>query len=355
MSASASSAVTRGPVVRALVVVATIGACGTPLDPDAITEHGMTVRAQRYLDGALELVERNWMFRDQLDWDSVRAVAYRDAQGAESTIDTWEALKGMLRGLDDGHSRLQTPHGAVAVPPGGRPATAAPAGQTGARIIEDRIAFLPVAPSDLVGSLGDQWATVIAHQVATLEAQSPCGWIVDLRTNTGGNMWPTLAGLGSLTGEGRIGRFIDPVDGDQAVDWIYRSGSSWYGGQRIATAADPAVLNGVPRVAVLQGSNTASAGEAVAVAFRGKAGARSFGSPTAGASNAPRTHPLSDGALLILAELVFVDRTGRRYGRSLAPDEAVPSEITRLLESDAAMRRAAEWVLAAPECGQPLG
>jgi C-terminal processing protease CtpA/Prc len=28
------------------------------------------------------------------------------------------------------------------------------------------------------------------------------GWIVDLRNNGGGNMWPMLTGIGSILGEG---------------------------------------------------------------------------------------------------------------------------------------------------------
>lgn len=38
------------------------------------------------------------------------------------------------------------------------------------------------------------FATAIQSEIRRLLAQRPCGWIVDLRGNRGGNMWPMLAG-----------------------------------------------------------------------------------------------------------------------------------------------------------------
>jgi predicted enzyme related to lactoylglutathione lyase len=73
-------------------------------------------------------------------------------------------------------------------------------------------------------------------------------------------------------------------------------------------------------VAVLTDSLTASSGEAVAVAFRGRPNARSFGWPTTGVSSANRTVFLPDGARLYVTASVYADRTGRTYGGSLVPD-----------------------------------
>jgi hypothetical protein len=50
------------------------------------------------------------------------------------------------------------------------------------------------------GFMGDQaqvqaFADRLASMVAKQAAQHPQGWIIDLRTNWGGNMWPMIAGL----------------------------------------------------------------------------------------------------------------------------------------------------------------
>ena len=48
---------------------------------------------------------------------------------------------------------------------------------------------------------------------------------------------------------------------------------------------------------------------------------RSFGLPTAGLSTANGTFPLSDGAMILLTTAIEADRTGRRYGDKIEPDE----------------------------------
>ncbi|MGV9658891.1 S41 family peptidase [Streptomyces koyangensis] len=56
----------------------------------------------------------------------------------------------------------------------------------------------------------------------------------------------------------------------------------------------------MPPVAVLTGPRTASAGEAVAIAFRERPDTRTFGDPTSGVPTANAPYPLSDGALVVL-------------------------------------------------------
>ena len=50
----------------------------------------------------------------------------------------------------------------------------------------------------------------IQDQIKIMDHPYNIGWIVDLRGNGGGNMWPMLAGIGPILGEGIAGYFIDP-------------------------------------------------------------------------------------------------------------------------------------------------
>jgi len=43
------------------------------------------------------------------------------------------------------------------------------------------------------------------HSCASADRDDLIGWIVDLRGNGGGNMWPMLAGVGPVLGEGVVG------------------------------------------------------------------------------------------------------------------------------------------------------
>src|SRR5690606_13717711 len=97
----------------------------------------------------------------------------------------------------------------------------------------------------------------------------------------GGNMWPMLAGLAPLLGDGVVGAFAPPAE--TPTRWWIDGGNAG-SGERLQAASHYAVeiAGPTPIVAVLTGPRTASSGEAVAVAFRGHPGARSFGEPTHG-------------------------------------------------------------------------
>ena len=59
--------------------------------------------------------------------------------------------------------------------------------------------------------------------VADLLAQKPDGWLVDLRGNGGGNMWPMLGGITAILGEGDLGSFRAPGGGGST--WFLKDGT----------------------------------------------------------------------------------------------------------------------------------
>ena len=93
-------------------------------------------------------------------------------------------------------------------------------------------------------------------------------------------------------------------------------------------------------VAVLTSGRTGSSGDAMVVAFRGRANSRSFGAPTFGVPTANAGHRLADGTVLQLTGALFVDRNGRGDGTSLVPDEPV----RELGVGDRTRQAAIEWL-----------
>jgi carboxyl-terminal processing protease len=170
--------------------------------------------------------------------------------------------------------------------------------------------------------------------------------VVDLRRDTGGSMPPMLVAVGPVLGHGR------------AVGYRDRNGATaWYGYTDGALALDgrpewslaasrPARLpRPSPPVAVLTSRLTASAGEAVVMAFRGRPGARSFGEPTAGVPTGNAQHRLADGAELHLTEGIGVDRAGRAHETRIRPDQPVATDWTRYgTAADPVLRAATAWL-----------
>jgi C-terminal processing protease CtpA/Prc len=161
------------------------------------------------------------------------------------------------------------------------------------------------------------------------------GWIVDLRGNRGGNMWPMLAALSPFL-QGRAGFFVEP--GDVWLGWGAERAAIMLERDTVAFVNDPyGPWTDTPRIAVLTDRLVATAGEAVAVAFRGHPRARSFGTATCGQSTAVFTFVLADGGTLGLVTARLADRDSVLYGGPLVPDEIV-------LGTDAVVSRAIAWL-----------
>ena len=193
------------------------------------------------------------------------------------------------------------------------------------------------------------YAADVRRILADLETQNPGGWIVDLRGNTGGNMWPMLTGIGPILGDGAVGSF---VAAGGSVTWFYKDGETGTrnpaGLETVSlTLQEGPVMSPSAPVAVLVDGSTASSAEAIAIAFHGRAATRFFGTKTAGKSTAVQPFKLDDGAELYLTTAIDADRTGQGFPDGFTPDEVFPAIATMPQESSDPVVLAAQTWLAA--------
>jgi len=305
----------------------------------------ISATARAYLNAALDIMQGNSINRYKIDWPTFRANAFEEAGPAQTTADTYEAIRFALQALGDHHSFF--------IPPGGQLQDVvdppliftAPS----AKHLGDSIGYVEVSAFSGTTDEANALATGYHRLIEGVDTLGVCGWVVDLRGNTGGNMWPMVAGVGPIVGEGILGFFVDP---DSVVStWRYVEGKSMLDAATITQASDPyELLSPDPPVAVLTDGRTASSGEATTIAFRGRPDARSFGEPTWGVSTANRAYTLSDGARLVLTVSTMADRTGTLYGEKVIPDEIVEGLKTGDPATDSPIRSALEWLQAHPAC-----
>lgn len=175
------------------------------------------------------------------------------------------------------------------------------------------------AVGDVTPEQRDAYARAAADGI-TAAAPRTCGWVVDLRGNTGGDMYPMLAGVSALLPDGTAFTMVD-ADGRATKVAIRPDGVDVLG--QVTSVGERAKVAGAP-VAVLQDGRTGSSGEAVLTSFRGLGTVASFGEPSAGYASANMVHRLDDGALLVLTVAHFVDRDGTELPEApLAPDHEV--------------------------------
>jgi C-terminal processing protease CtpA/Prc len=300
-------------------------------------------RAQRYLRAALVIAEEHSVMRRQVNWPVLRAQALDRARDALTARQTYDAIRFALSSLGDHHSGLIEPEMVAQLSRLTMADNPAPKGE----IVSGRIGYVLVPPFVGIDQEAVDSAASRLHRVVMEDSLGyPCGWIVDLRNNIGGNMWPMLAGLGPIIGPGTVGAFIG-MDGTDVL-WSYENGAAWEGTRARARAAEAPVplpmLESLP-VAVLVNRTTASSGEAIAIAFQGRPHTRTFGEHTRGQTTSNNQFPLSDGAMLNLSVSWFADRLGRSYPRGVEPDEAIVGG-----DAASARRTAQNWVTTQAPC-----
>ena len=358
-----------------LVLSPAIGFAGKkPTPQPQVSPTAITSGAAAFLDNAIDIMRQHALHGQDIDWAALRVEAFKRAGGAFNPIDTYPAIYWALVQLGDPGSHLRLPPGlypdqialmqqaekeAESTAPASARRDAPPSPFTTRRLPEGHIVtaqgrnfgyvVLPrCSAKDNDGLL--LYAADVRRILTDLSAQDPKGWIVDLRGNTGGNMWPMLTGIGPILGEGNVGSF---VAADGTINWFYQDGKTGTrnsaGLETVSLTLDdaPVRMTQSAPVAVLIDSSTASSAEAITIAFHGRPDTRFFGSRTAGKSTAVQPFKMDDGAELYITTAIDADRSGKAFPEGLTPDQVFPTIGTMPQDSKDPVVLAAQGWLAA--------
>ena len=298
-------------------------------------------RLHAYVHDALDAIQRTALFSDAVNWDDVRGQACSVLTDASCYTDTHAFLATVLRQAGGRHSHLTTPQLPQQRELSPRFAAAlGPPVPTGHLIETGPVPVGYLRLPRLSGSLARRrrYLAAGAGVLNVLMPTRPRGWIVDLRANIGGNMWPMLAVAAPLLPTTVLGHFQLPDASYQT--WSQHGGWIRLDGKPMARSRGPRPDGDEHTpIAVLTSRHTASAGEAVALAFRAQPAACLIGTPTAGLTTGNHTHVLRDGTRLHISGSRYADH------RRLPIDGPIPvdrhlTENTR----EAALAAAADWI-----------
>ncbi|WP_315784847.1 S41 family peptidase [Fischerella sp. JS2] len=300
----------------------------------------MSPEALKYLNEVLGIIQAHSINRESVNWELLQTNALHEAKAAQATSDTYDAIRHLLSQIGNKHSFFLTPTQAKEL----ENETVSHNREPEGKLLEKKIGFILLPEFGCINQQqSNQYASLLQDIIRRIDAEEPCGWIVDLRLNHGGNMWPMLAGIGPVLGEGQVGAFVTPEG--QKNYWIYKNGQAKMDNKVYAQVEGfPYILSNpnVP-VAVLTSQLTVSSGEAIAIAFRGRRNTRSFGENTGGLSTANEDFLLNDGAMLFLTISTYADRFGQLYGDIVVPDQLVTNQSDS--EQDDVLYAAVDWLL----------
>ena len=293
-----------------------------------------------YTNDALLMLEENYLWSDRIDWQPIRETALREVGVRSTTGGAHQALVAALTSLHDRHTYFVYPVGTRPIEPRGNYQD--PVG----RRLDGGIGYLTV-PAFVGGQgLSSSYATNLHYAMWEVSEPSVCGWVVDLRLNTGGHLPPMILGVGPLVGEGVVATYRGT---EEPTTYEYRAPDLYLAGElaperwgTLDTEPFPLAEPALP-VAVLISNLTTSAGEGVLVAFLGRPSTRTFGTASAGLATGPTRFPLPDGAALVITTVVAHDRTGRVYEAEIAPDERIV-DLFPDDEDDVVLAAAVAWL-----------
>jgi hypothetical protein len=301
----------------------------------------MSPEAKAYLDQAITLFREQHINSAKMDWPALTQEAYAAAAGAKTTADTYPAIRLIIKELSEKHTLFVEPDEARADMTGHASGNAKPPPLLVPQAVRLANGIGAIRLYGMMGSVDDakRYSEVGKNELTALRGQGVCKFILDLRDDTGGNMYPMIDAVSELLGDGVLGTFEDAQG--RSSPWLLQNGKTTVGGP---VDAPPAASGGAASawpVAVLIGPKTASAGEYTAMSFEGRRNTRFFGAPSAGYVTANQPVRLSDGAIIAMTGAWGLDRTGKKYIDRITPDEETSAGAAT---EDAAMK----WLMAQP-------
>jgi carboxyl-terminal processing protease len=284
---------------------------------------------EKYLADALRVIQRKALYSASVDWDAVHAEARETAARTRSYAGTHRLLYRALKQAGGKHSHMALSY---RLPGAVERTAAAGAGTTSAdgsgspplpegMLIEGAAYLsLPHLSRTSGGPLpARRYVSEGSRLAGRLAVPQPSGWIVDLRQNTGGNMWPMIAAVAGLLDRGVLGHFLLP-DGQRRA-WCLNRRHISLGREPMARVHGRLHRRDQAPLAVLISARTASAGEAALVALQAQSPTRTFGTATAGMTTGNITHVLPDGTRLMISTCHYADSVGQLISGPIQPDE----------------------------------
>ena len=307
------------------------------IPPDDIIE-SESLNPRSYFNAAVLAIRQKAYKANNVDWDLILSNTHERVQASHSVGDIHPLIRYVLRALGDDHSHLITPSYGEDIAPEDAP-------DFGAYITPQGYAYVNVPSCGPAEDLGQSYANRIHENIKRLdEIAHPTGWIVDMRKNYGGNMWPMIAGLGPLLGNGEHGSFIDSSGKKDSITYI--NGEARYNDEVLNQIDEPYSIEGQPpAIAVLTSKDTASAGEIALIALLGHENVKVFGEATCGVPTANAGISLADGSTLLVTTSITADRRGRTYSSRIHPDVEAEIDWENIgNEKDPTLVAATDWL-----------
>ncbi|MCE7991416.1 MAG: hypothetical protein HEP71_05525 [Roseivirga sp.] len=309
---------------------------------------------QHFLDSVFTIVPSSALYADKINWSEAKSDLIKKAKSMESFSDVFPQWQLLFDKMEDNHSffwhrnhKYASHFGQLNEEDVRTPLIAA-LNDGKAIVTASRLgsyAYVLVPPDNSSDDFDDmqQSAQILQEAICNIYSEDIKGWIIDLRLNTGGNMYPMIAGIQQLIGEGVFGS-IRKKDGT-TLPWSIKANGIYQAEERITALATPCLPDlSQDKVVVLTSQMTGSSGEITALAFLNRPKTFFIGEKTAGFMTSNELYRLPFETFLLLAEGYELD-SQEKLTMSIMPHRImIEGDNFEHLDQDAKIKAAMEWL-----------
>lgn len=288
-------------------------------------------------DSLYTFIKYNSIHRDIVSWDSMETAHSKCLVSAKNDLDTLQCFVQIFKALDDVHSNITYKNKNYGYYHPVKDSiynrikplldlAAQESGKISIALLQIETGYIRIPGIQAFGeSEVNKYARIILDSLSVLASQKVKKIVIDLRLNTGGNLYPMLSGLSPLLGEGII-EYETDAEGNEIRKWEIKKNNFIISGYQTTSIPDTFTfaLNKMP-VVILTGPLTGSSGSMTAIAFKHRSNTYFIGEPTAdGYTTSNGYFWFSPELTMNFATNFVADRKKNLYKNTFNPDLFIP-------------------------------
>lgn len=193
------------------------------------------------------------------------------------------------------------------------------------RIIDKKTGYIRIpGNNDFAFKKVDSITNDIVSHINSINSGKIKGWIIDLRINTGGNIYPILLGLKEFIGNNIVFGGFKNSKNEFTGKWEVKNGKMLIDGIELNRSVNLRYpIKKDISIIILTSCYTASAGEMTAISLIGRKNTYLVGEPSANYTTAVQGFELNKSAGINLSTDYVVDRNLKTYKSNIEPDFSI--------------------------------
>jgi carboxyl-terminal processing protease len=310
------------------------------------------------VDSIYTFIKSNSAYRNTVDWTPIDIAFRKNLMDAKSLKDTMNCFVFVLDKLNDVHTQIflnnqyygNYPQFDDTILTWLKPLNDKAVSVTNkihTQLLTNKIGYVRVPSIQAYNKKQiNNYAQSLYDSINKFALKKLKGFIIDLRLNGGGNIYPMLSGLSSFLGDGVIGYETD-INDSIIRKWEIKEGNFVIGGYQTTELAVnlKSTYRKMP-VVILISPVTKSSGSMTAIAFKKRPKTFFIGEPTAdGYTTSNNYFQFAPNLMLNFATNFVADRAMTIYKTTVNPDINIhPGDNFENLMDDKKIKLAIQWL-----------